>query len=177
MFWADRNGGHFTVCALFSSPFNSSPTLLPSTARHSQGSEEVIVDNIKLILWPISNLQCHILCFSKHERKVFFFPLVRHEVSQMCSRRVPHCHILKVWGNERIGRWAKAATNGKLSSQTAWATSRNCTYLLRDRGRFGDMRFCMDELFSLLFCICNAIAFEGPSSISRDGGDSGSNGE
>ena len=36
----------------------------------------------------------------------------------------------------------------------------------------------MDELFSLLFCICNAIAFEGPSSIiSRDGGDSGSNGE
>ena len=35
----------------------------------------------------------------------------------------------------------------------------------------------MDALFSLLFCIFNAIAFEGPSNISRDGGDSGSNGQ
>ena len=35
----------------------------------------------------------------------------------------------------------------------------------------------MDELFSLLFCICNAIAFEGQSNISRNGGDSGSNGQ
>ena len=35
----------------------------------------------------------------------------------------------------------------------------------------------MDELFSLLFCICNTIAFEGPGNISRDGGDSGSNGQ
>ena len=35
----------------------------------------------------------------------------------------------------------------------------------------------MDELFSLLFCICNTIAFEGPGNISRDGGNSGSNGQ
>ena len=50
MFWADRKGGHYTVCALFSSPFNSNPTPLPFTARHSQGSDLVIVDNIKHIL-------------------------------------------------------------------------------------------------------------------------------